>query len=274
MSRAALFHREGELWTPQEASIGPWSPEALHGGPVAALCVSIAEELLPGSPEDRLATTRLTLDLVRPVPTQTLSVRGRIVKSGRRVHLIDVEIAAPDGQPVALARVQRTGEQPAELPSLEGTGVELTPPPDTPEDFEPFDSAISPRIPAPFLRMTTEMRTPRVNAIYEREPTEAWICVRADLTPGVPLSPAAAVVAAADYGNALGAPEAPGFGTLFPNADLTVHLARQPASEWVRLAPQSTWLPSGIGQTRCALHDSLGMLGTSVVTLAIATRPK
>ena len=268
-SPAALFERDGHVWHPQLASVGPWSPEALHGGPVAALCVSVVEELLP---DDDLVTTRMTLDLVRPVPTRPLEVRAEIVKQGRRVHLARVEIL-DEGQVAAWATVQRTKRHPVELPPLANTGVELQPPPDLPEQFAPFDSSSTPRIPAPFLRLGTELRTPQTNAIYAARTTEAWIRVFAHLTPGVPLSTSAAVYAAADYGNALGAPEPPGLGMLFPNADLTVHLARTPESAWVRLAPRSTWLESGIGQTSCALSDVLGLLGTSIVTLAMANRP-
>lgn len=266
---AALFERDGSIWHPLEASVGPWSPEALHGGPVAALCVSVVEELLP---DDDLVTTRMTLDLVRPVPTRPLEVRARVVKQGRRVHLAGVEILS-EGQPVGLATVQRTKLNPVNLPPLEGSGVELQPPPDLPEQFAAFDSATTSRIPAPFLRLVTDLRTPQTDAIYEPRPTVAWLRVFAHLTPGTPLSPAAAVYAAADYGNALGAPEPPGLGMLFPNADLTVHLARRPEGGWVRMAPRSTWLPTGIGQTACELSDVRGFLGTSVVTLALANRP-
>lgn len=264
----ALFHRDGSTWHPQSLSVGPWAPDALHGGPVAALCVSIAEELLP---DLNFVTTRLTLDLVKPVPTQPLEVRGEIYKQGRRVYLTEVEIRSA-GKTVALASVQRTLRQPVELPDLSNSRVRLTPPADRPDDFVPFDPEKMKVVPAPFLHHATDLRTPRAAALFERDPTEAWINVHANLLPGVPLSTAAAIVAAADYGNAIGAPLPPGPGLLFPNADLTVYLVRQPESAWVRMTPSTSWLPNGIGQTRCLLDDEQGMLGTSVVTLALANR--
>lgn len=262
----ALFVRDGNIWSPQEASIGPWSPDALHGGPVAALCVASAEELAPG---DDLLTTRLSLDLVRPVPTRPLAVTTSVLKPGKRVTLIDIQIA--DGSSiVAFARVQRTRLLNVTLPELANTGVELTPPPDTPADFAPLDTSLAPRRPAPFLRLATELRTPRGVGVYEARSTVAWLRVFADLCPGIPLSPAAAVVAAADYGNALGAPAIPGrSGVLFPNADLTVHIARLPMNGWVRMQPFTTWLEHGIGHTRCDLSDERGLLGTSTVTLPL-----
>lgn len=269
-TNSCLFSREGNVWSPQEASVGPWSPDALHGGPVAALCVAVAEEASPG---EQFITTRLTLDFVRPVPTRPLAVSTVIAKPGKRVVLVDVRIDDGD-KPVAFARVQRTALTAVALPSLRDTGAELTPPPDLPSDFAPLDVSLAPRRPAPFLRLATELRTPRGVGVYEARSTVAWLRVFADLCPGVPLSPAAAVVAAADYGNALGAPAIPGrAGVLFANADLTVHLARHPNSGWVRMQPATTWLEHGIGHTRCDLCDELGMLGTSAVTLPLMPGP-
>jgi len=264
-AKTALFAREGSLWFPQPACVGPWGKEWLHGGPVAALCTAIAEELVPDA--DRV-TSRLTLELIKPVPLAPLEVQGEILRSGRRLSLVDVEIRAA-GAVVAFARLQRTSQMPIELPELEGTGVELRGPADRPEDFVPMLQTGSPVDRAPFVRDATVIRTPRETGIYEPHPTEAWICVFADLLPGVPMSTTAAAMAAADYGNALGAPEAPGTNTYFPNADLSVHLARPPVSAWIRMAPQTTWLVEGIGHTRCELADQRGMLGTSAVTLVM-----
>lgn len=263
--RAHLFERDNEMWFPQPASVGPWSPQALHGGPVAALCASVAEEALPG---EGLVTTRLTLDLVRPVPLRPLHVNRQVIKEGRRVNLVAIEVRDED-RTVALAWVQRSLEAPFNLPSLEGTGCELVRPADGPESWPPLDSKLSPRGPAPFYEFATEMRVPDPVGIYGKRPIEAWIRVYADLLPGVPLSPAAAVMAAADYGNALGSPEAPGTYTAFPNADLTVYLARAPQEAWVRLSPETTWLADGLGHTRCRLADRYGMLGTSAVLLVL-----
>lgn len=264
---APLFEREGNIWTPQEACIGPWSPEMLHGGPVAALCIALGEELLPNS---ELVTTRLSLDLVRPVPARPLEVAPRVIKSGRRVHLVEVVIQH-EGRDVALARVQRTSLQPVNLPDLAGSGLEHRPPPDRPDDFFSFDNDRAPRRPAPFLRLATDFRTANPAGLYATGIKTAWLRVWAQLTPGVPLSNAAAVAAACDYTNALGAPAMPSqLGMLFPNADLTIHLVRSPVSKWVRLAPSSTWLDHGIGHSRCDLWDEFGPLGTTGVTLPLA----
>ncbi|MGD9644074.1 MAG: thioesterase family protein [Pirellulales bacterium] len=268
---AHLFEREGNIWTPQQACIGPWAPDLLHGGPVAALCVSVAEAALD---DPEFITTRLSLDLVRPVPLRPLDVSVTPLKSGRRVHLIDVEVRDA-GRDVAFARVQRTRANLIELPPLDDTGARTAPPPDTPESFTPFDEQMAPRRPAPFFRLATEMRTPTALGIFGRGATLGWLRVYADLLPGIPLSNAAAVCAAADYTNALGAPESPAESQLlFANADLTVHLVRTPESKWVRMQPITVWGEHGLGHTRCDLSDLRGMLGTSAVTLPLSNRPR
>lgn len=262
-----LFERSGDLWIPQEPCVGPWSSQALHGGPVAALCVSAAEEVVSG--ED-LVTTRMTLDLVRPVPLAPLAVDARLLKRGRRVHLIDVVIRH-EGKDVAIARVQRTSTTPVNLPDLTGTHAEPQPAPERPEDFLPFDPARSPREPAGFLRWATELRTTDPAGLYTRANKTAWLRVYAKLTSDRPLSVSAAVAAACDYTNALGAPAMPSqmSSILFPNADLTMHLVRNPVSKWVRMAPESAWCEHGIAHSRCLLWDEHGMLGISAVTLPL-----
>lgn len=262
-----LFLREAGRWIPQASCVGPWSPQALHGGPVAALCVSAAEEVVPGQ---NLVTTRLSLDLIRPVPMQPLEVDARLIKAGRRVHLIQVDIRH-EGREVALARVQRTSTSVVNLPELEGTDAQHQPPPDRPADYVAFDPSQSPHVPGPFLRWATELRTATPAGLYTRNAKTAWLRVYAKLTPDQPLSNAAAVAAACDYTNALGAPAMPSqmSQVLFPNADLTIHLVRTPQSKWVRLAPTSAWCEHGIAHSRCALWDEYGMLGTSGVTLPL-----
>jgi len=268
--KPAFFERDKDTWIPLEACIGPWSPQHLHAGPVAAMCVALGEELQPG---DDVVTTRLTLDLLRPVTRAPIVVETSTVKMGRRVGLHQISMYQED-KLTATARVQRTRQQLVSLPDLAGTGLELTPPDDRPEDFSLLVDRPEGRPLAPFLAQACDLRMRVPEAFFRPVSSEAWLRVHADLIAGIPLSTAAAVAAAADCGNALGAPVAlDDPPMLFPNADLTIHLARAPEDAWVRMAPTSTWLDHGIGQTCCALSDRRGMLGTSVVTLPLANHP-
>ena len=269
-SAPPFFLSEGDTWIPQRACIGPWSPELLHAGPIAALCVSLGEELAPG---ENVVTSRLTLDLLRPIRALPLQVRCEWIKQGRRVSILQIHMQQ-DGRDTVWGSVQRTALAPVQLPDLSGSGVTLEPPPDQPEDFHAHSEAYSGRSLAPFVDEACQIHTPEPGGFLKEPATIAWLCVTAEIEPGRPLSTAAAVAAAADCGNALGAPvtlDPPPL--MFMNADLTIHLVRAPHDAWVRMQPDSIWQENGLGQTRCSLSDRRGMLGTSVVTLPLAERP-
>ena len=69
-------------WSPTDAARGPWSPEALHGGPSAALLARAVEPLL-----DPLQPVRLTVELLRPVPVAPLTVETEELRPGRKVRM-------------------------------------------------------------------------------------------------------------------------------------------------------------------------------------------
>ena len=77
----ALFRLEAGRYLPTDRARGPWSPDALHGAPVAALLAHVVEQERPAD----LELARLTVDLCRPVPFAPLSVILERSREGRRV---------------------------------------------------------------------------------------------------------------------------------------------------------------------------------------------
>ena len=61
----AVFHLDGEHHVPTELARGPWDPDAQHGGAAAAILGRAIERF---EPELGLAVTRITFELLRPVP--------------------------------------------------------------------------------------------------------------------------------------------------------------------------------------------------------------
>ncbi len=59
---------------------------------------------------------------------------------------------------------------------------------------------------------------------------------------------------------------------LFINVDLTVHLHRLPAGEWVCLDAVTLPQPDGVGFADTALFDERGPLGRAAQTLLVAAR--
>ena len=83
-----LFTQRGLDFVPTEHTRGPWDPRHQHGGAVAALVARAAEQTAgPG-----FAVTRLTMELMRPVPLETLAVDVAVPRSGQVPELGDGDI--------------------------------------------------------------------------------------------------------------------------------------------------------------------------------------
>ena len=91
----ALFVPEGERFLPTELCRGPWSPDAQHGGPPAALLARALERFGGG---DEMQVARLTVELLRPVPLAPLAVTARFARPGRKVQLVQAALRAGDAE--------------------------------------------------------------------------------------------------------------------------------------------------------------------------------
>src|SRR2546421_264861 len=126
----AVYVREDEdRFVPTELATGPWSPDAQHGGPPAALLGRAVEQF---ERDDAWFVARTTVELLRPVPLVPLVVSTRLVRPGKRVQLVEASLRAGDVEVTrALALRLRQGE------------VELPPPaaedavPPGPDDLDP-----------------------------------------------------------------------------------------------------------------------------------------
>lgn len=105
----------------------------------------------------------------------------------------------------------------------------------------------------------------------EAGPAVCWMRMRYPLVAGEEPSPLQRVMTAADSGNGIS-------GTLdfarymFINVDLTVHLHRLPAGEWVCLDSLTVPERNGLGLADTVLFDELGPLGRACQTLLVSER--
>jgi hypothetical protein len=95
--------------------------------------------------------------------------------------------------------------------------------------------------------------------------------IRRPLVAGEEPSALQRVLAVADSGNGISA-TLDYARYLFINVDLTVHLHRLPAGEWVCLDSVTVPEPSGIGQTDTVLLDERGPIGLAAQTLMVTER--
>lgn len=263
MQPEALYVPDGDLFVPTVATRGPWSPDAQHGGPVAALLCREAERVESAVP---LAVVRMTLELFKPVPLTPLQVESRLRRPGRRVQLVELGLFAGDVE-VAAARVLRVRSEPV---PVEGA-VPL--PGRAPDEAAP---------PAPVTDSTpayTDDRWPWldtlgmdvrfvVGSLDRPGPATAWFRMRMPLVAGEEPSPAQRTLIAADSGSGVGA--GLDFARYrFVNPELTVHLARQATGEWIAVDAGTVLSEQGTGVTTSRLWDASGVVGTASAALLV-----
>ncbi len=255
----SLFVDDGGTFVPTELSRGPWSPDALHGGPVAALVIRTVEHHRPG--ED-LQATRLTLELLRPVPLSPLTVRTQTVRDGRRVQLVDASVEA-EGRDVVWARVLRIRTLGADQQLRTSLAEEPAPPPPS-AGRDGLSPVLGGRA---FHSDGVEMRFVG-GAFAQLGPSTVWIRLRVPVVSGEEPTPWQRVAAAADFGN--GVSSELDFQThLFINPDLSVFVHRPPVGEWVCLDARTRFGTPGIGMAESALWDIEGRIGRAAQCLFV-----
>jgi len=242
-----------------ELTRGPWDAGAQHGGPPSALAGHVVETR-SGARSD-MRVTRMTVELMRPVPIAPLTVATRTVHSGRSVEVVEVTLTPDDGKPVLRATAQRirvADDAPADEPT-----PQLPPPSEiAPHQFEfPFEVGYHTALETRFVR----------GSFLEPGPAVCWTRLTVPIVDGLLPSPLGRVLAAADSGN--GISNVLDFDKyLFVNPDLTVALHRYPAGEWVALDSRTTLGGAGVGVADTTLHDQRGPIGHGLQSLFIARR--
>ena len=251
----ALYTFEDGFYLPGPLTVGPWSPDAQHGGPVAAL--------LAGAVEDESGerqVVRLTIELLRPVPLTPLALRSQIVRPGRNVELVEADLTAGHKE-VARARALRIRRKKMDVP-VDRSG----PPAPHPDQIEPHPSGA---IRTAFAE-AVDLRFAK-GGWDETGPVTMWTRLIVPVVEGRSTSPLQRTAAAADFGN--GVSRLLDFSThTFINPDLTVALARVPEGEWILFDVVSRLSEDGFGQAESQIFDSIGPVGRSVQSLLVDER--
>jgi Thioesterase-like superfamily len=252
-----LYVEDGGRFLPQPITQGPWSPDAQHGGPVAALLARTVEAVPAPTP---MQVVRLTIELLRPVPLTPLTTTAAVVRPGKRVQLVDARLQA-DGTDVAWARALRIRVQPLELPDVAIDARPSAPPQDA-------------------VAATTAFHVPYADAVDLRfvrgdwsvpGPVTMWTRLRSEVVAGEAPTPLQRAAGAADFGN--GVSWVLDFAThVFINPDLCVSLARQPRGEWVGFDVVTRLSSDGVGLAESEIFDPDGPVGRATQSLLVERR--
>jgi hypothetical protein len=251
----AFYGHDGHHFVPSELTRGPWDPGAQHAGPPAALL---------GRAVERSGTLvgRITIDILRPVPLAPLTVTSRVARPGRNVELVEAALAGPEGE-VARATAWRLRLADAAI----GEDAPEEPPPGPAHGTQqPFFAT------GEDVGYHTAMDCAFVaGAFRELGPAVVWMRMRQPLVEGESPTPLQRVLVAADSGNGVSA-VLDHRRFLFINTELTVHLVREPAGEWVCVDAVTRPGARGVGLSETVLWDERGRLGRADQTLLVRPR--
>lgn len=268
-----LFTSDGPRFVPSPLTMGPWSPDAQHGGPPAGLlahCIETFED-----PDREMFLARTTVELLRPVPIAPLSVSVRTTRPGRKVQLIEASLwtgpTPGEGTEVCRAVGLRIRRNPVTVPtSVARVNAEVDGrdrPPAGPDAGTPQPLVFSER---GFFAEGVDLRFVR-GSVMESGPGTMWGRLRQPILDDIVPSGVVRAVTTADFGNAVSS-VVPMETWTFINADLTVSLHREPVGEWICLDGVCRVSDIGVGLASCALHDLDGPIGRSSASLLIAPR--
>jgi Thioesterase-like superfamily len=254
----ALFVPMEDGWLPTAYARGPWSADALHGGPVAAL-VTRAFELVEAPIAARL--TRMTMELLRPVPMVPLLVHTQVVRPGAKVATLDATVTrTDDGSVVAIARAQRIRTQPTEFPDSVQDDVPVFPDELTAMAHWPGSSDVT------FHANAVEHRFLR-GEFGAAGSAFDWMRLAVPVVPGEQPTGWQRAAAAADFANGISSVVPFDGRSVFINPDLTVHLWREPVGEWIGSDAVTRSSDTGIGLADTALWDLDGRIGRGLQSL-------
>ena len=251
-----FYASNGDLFVPTANTRGPWDPGAQHAGPPSAL---VGRALERCEPREGMRIGRVTVEILRPVPLEPLRVTARVVRPGKSVELLEASLTGEDGSDLMRARAWRVTVGELRLDEAE----EPPPGPDAGAERDFFDTGQE-------VGYHTAMEYRFIRGSFlEPGPATVWMRMRVPLVAGEEPTPLQRVLTAADSGNGVSA-ALDWKRFLFINTDLSVHLLREPAGEFVCL--DAVTLVDGLGLADAALFDERGRIGRAAQTLLVRPR--
>jgi hypothetical protein len=245
------------ITTPHAA--GPWDATMQHGSAPSALVTYLAEQIPTAAP---MQITRVTIDLMRPVPVAPLTFQTEVLREGRKIQLCGITLLA-NGVIVVRATVLKIRMTTLALPP------EISDP--------PLDVAL-PEAGRPLARKNSSnafingLSTSVIKGgLLAAGPGAIWYRLNRPIIEDVPVSQVMRAVVAADFSN--GTSSVLDFEHwTFLNADLSISLSRPPVGDWILLNAESWVGPDGAGIAASRLADVNGYFGRAVQSLVIEKR--
>lgn len=284
-----LFVVHGDVAIPTALTEGPWNATAMHGGPPAGLLARAVEnfDANDGTNAADWFVSRLTIELLRPIPLRPLRVAVRLSRPGRRLQLIEASLVHEETcrRSVAPAELRGSVSEVARVVALRvrrQRGFAI--PGETLRANDALDAARRPAFlddpskapPSPswrsgagFFNIGADVRL-GAGPMGVPGPGLLWTRMRVPLVRGEVDSPFVTTVTLADFTNAASA-ALPMGRFAYPNADLTITRVRDSLGPWIGLAAVSRVAVDGIGMIGATLYDTNGVIGQTTGSIIISS---
>jgi hypothetical protein len=246
---------DGETLIPTELACSLWSDDQLHGVALSGALARSLERAVAETGRSDLRASRYTVDLFRAARMKPCHLRTTVVREGRRLCLVDAVIEQ-DGEPVARASglfLQPTEPPPGEVWEPDTT---FAPPP---LDLAPVSDEA--RVP-----LFSSAQVGWSNSFGEHQNGERKMTWQTGMPviPGERPSPFVAAASIADAASMVTNWGSNGVEQI--NTDITLTLARTPASLEIGLAAVDRVSSEGIAVGTATVFDREGRVGSVVVS--------
>ena len=253
----ALYRREDDAFVGSMSTQSSWSPGAQAGGAVLALLGHVLEDVPTLAP---MSLSRLTVDLVRPVPIgEPLWIDHVVIREGKIIQVVDSIVRSAQHECVR-ARTLRIRDEDltdGEVPMSTIDDDDLIGALPAPEELPSTGDFAGV---AGFLGSGAELRR---NAQPLDGPSVAWVRLRVPVVAGEAVRATSRVTAPMDCVNLLGVNGLPASTTAI-NPDVSAHVVRPPVGEWVGLVGDTRFVGAiGHGFSMGMLVDADGVFGAT-----------
>lgn len=255
-------------YQPTALTGGPWNPSHQHGGAVSGL-LTHGLDTMPSPVPMRLA--RITIEMFRGVPLTPLRVETRMLRSGRRIQSVEANlfdgtthVARATGLRMrrddAFAAVASKLPARAEVGARPETVLSLT----TSRRFEEG------KIPIPGFVRSVELSSFQTS-VRDGVPATVWARLLCRVVDGVAPSPTVRLATLVDFASGTGSTlDYTRYTSI--NPDLTIHVLREPKTDWIAIHGATGFADDGIGQSAATIYDEEGQVASVLACLLLDRR--
>ena len=234
-----------------------WDGATQSGGAVLALLGHVLEDVPTLVP---MSMTRLTVDIVRPVPVgEPLHVGTEVVREGKKIQLVDLTMTAGEVVTTRARALRIRDRDVTDMPGMPGSSSDVNPAATLPQPDDLDELQLRPGI-CEFLRLGAEIRrtTGAIDGAHG-----VWCRLRVPVVAGEPVRASSRAALPLDVVNLIGIGLDP-FRATSINPDVSGHMNRAPVGEWVLLTG-NTHYDHGVahGVSMAVMSDSEGVFGVT-----------